>query len=116
MTRSGMMRTRPYGWRPPGRRFRFCSASICALPSVAGAAGTPMRWVLFAVALYVVVVLQTAVMPFLSLHSIRPDLPALLAIHIALAGPSLDALIAAWFVGLVVDLNGASFGAHANVG
>ena len=75
-----------------------------------------MRWVLFAVALYIVVVLQTAVTPLLSLHAVRPDLTALLAIHIALAGPAVDAVLAAWIIGLAVDLNGAAFGSHANVG
>src|ERR1051325_9348445 len=99
-----MMRICPSESLRRGLCWRFCSVSRSAWRI--GKREIVMRWVLFAVALYVVIVLQTALMPFLSLHSVRPDLPALFAIHIALAGPGVDAVLAAWIIGLVVDLNG----------
>lgn len=75
-----------------------------------------MKWVFFLIVLYVFVVMQTALMPFVALHSIRPDLVILLAVHVALAAPLPDALLAAAVAGLSVDLCGLGFGDRANVG
>jgi cell shape-determining protein MreD len=40
----------------------------------------------------------------------------IVAVHYALAARVYDALLACWFVGLVVDLAGISYRGHANVG
>lgn len=75
-----------------------------------------MRWIVFVIVLFVTLALQTAVAPFLAVQTVRPDFAALLAIHIALAAPALEAPLAACLVGLAVDLLSSSYGARANVG
>lgn len=75
-----------------------------------------MRWVFFAVMLLIAVVLQTTVVPLIAIQGIRPDLPALFAMHILLAAQPIDAMLGLALIGLAVDLNGLSFGEHANVG
>jgi len=76
-----------------------------------------MRWVMFAILLYLIIVLQTAVAPFLAvMHVVRPDFPLLFAVYFALAAPVPDALLAACITGLAVDLSGASFAASSNIG
>ncbi|MEE8168916.1 MAG: rod shape-determining protein MreD [Phycisphaerae bacterium] len=75
-----------------------------------------MRWALFAVVLYVVVVVQTALVPFIEVQSVRPDLLVLLAVYLALAAPTAEALLAGWIIGFAVDLNSLSFAPASNVG
>lgn len=75
-----------------------------------------MRWIAFAILTYVVTVLQVAVVPFVAVHTIRPNLLVILAVHYALAARTHDALLACWIIGLVVDLTSLSYAEHANVG
>ncbi len=75
-----------------------------------------MHWIAFAILVYVVTLLQSSVVPFLAVHTIRPDLLVIVAVHYALAARSHDALLACWIIGLTIDLTSLSFGEHANVG
>jgi rod shape-determining protein MreD len=75
-----------------------------------------MRWVAFAILLYVVIALQSAATPFVAVNSIRPDLMVIVAVHYALAARAYDALLACWFIGLAVDLVSMSYRGRANVG
>jgi rod shape-determining protein MreD len=75
-----------------------------------------MRWIAFIILLLVVTVLQTSVMPFLAVHTIRPDLLVILAVYYALAARTHDALLACWIIGLAIDLTSLSFAGGANVG
>lgn len=75
-----------------------------------------MRWVPFAILVYVVCVLQTTVMAFVEVHTIRPDLIVLAAVYYALMARRPDAMLTAWIFGLAVDLNGLSFHGRGNIG
>jgi rod shape-determining protein MreD len=82
-----------------------------------------MRWIPFAILAYLVVLLQTTVGRFLTftpsgIGSIGPDLAALLAVFIACRVRSWpDAILAAWALGLAVDLTtGGGVGAGPVVG
>lgn len=75
-----------------------------------------MHWIAFAILLYLATVLQSAVAPFLAVHTIRPDLLVIVAVHYALLARAPDALIACWLTGLAIDLTGLSYTEHANVG
>lgn len=75
-----------------------------------------MRWIAFAILLYIVTALQTTMAPFIEVHAIRPDLMVILAVYYALLAPPRDALLACWFVGLAYDLTGLSFANHSNLG
>lgn len=74
-----------------------------------------MRWFSFAMLAAVTIVLQTSAVPLMEIQSVRPDLMFILAVHYALWGPWPDAAIAAWILGLVVDLNsvGHNIGVNA---
>ncbi len=66
-----------------------------------------MRWSVFAIIAFVVVVLQLSVREVLTLHSvgsISPDFVACLATFIALFAARTSALWACWILGLVMDL------------
>ncbi|MBN2563254.1 MAG: rod shape-determining protein MreD [Phycisphaerae bacterium] len=75
-----------------------------------------MHWIAFVILLLVVTVLQESVAPFIAVHTIRPDLMVILAVHYALAARTYDALLACWFIGLVIDLTSSSFAVGPNVG
>lgn len=75
-----------------------------------------MRWIPFAILLYLAVVLQSTLAPFLAVHGIRPDFLVIVAVHYALAARAADALIACWVIGLMTDLTSLSFGEYGNVG
>ncbi len=75
-----------------------------------------MRWISFVILLLFVTVLQASVAPFLAVHTIRPDLMIILAVHYALAARTNDAVLAAYFVGLAIDLTSLGFAGDANVG
>lgn len=75
-----------------------------------------MRWVAFALLVYLVTVLQSSVVPYFAVHTIRPDLMVILAVHYALAARTHDAVIACWIIGLAIDLTSLSYPGHANVG
>ncbi len=75
-----------------------------------------MHWIAFAILLYIVTVLQTTVAPFIAVHTIRPDLMVIVAVHYALLARAHDALIACWLAGLAIDLTGLSYQTHSNVG
>lgn len=66
-----------------------------------------MRWSVFAIAAFVIVVLQLSARDALTLHSIglvKPDLVAALATFITLFAARTKALWACWILGLVMDL------------
>lgn len=66
-----------------------------------------MRWSVFAIAAFITVVLQLSVGQALTLHSIgpiTPDLVACLATFLALFAQRSHALWACWTLGLIVDL------------
>ena len=66
-----------------------------------------MRWSVFAIAAFVVVVAQLSLRDTLILHSageIRPDFIACLAVFIALFAERSAALWACWILGLLMDL------------
>lgn len=75
-----------------------------------------MHWIAFAILVYVVTVLQASVVPFLAVHTIRPDLLVIVAVHYALAARAHDAMLSCWIIGLVIDLCSLSYAEHANVG
>ncbi len=75
-----------------------------------------MRWATFGLVLYVVMVLHTAAAPFVAVNGIRPNLLAILAVYVALAARSQDALLACWVVGMATDLCSQSYRGHGNVG
>lgn len=69
-----------------------------------------MRWLTFAILAGISIVLQTALAPYVELSGIRPDWVFVLATFYALLGPWPDACIAAWILGLLVDLSSADSG------
>lgn len=75
-----------------------------------------MRWIAFAILLYLVTVLQTTLAPFVAVHTIRPDFMVILATHYALLARNHDAPLACWCIGLAIDLTTMSYADHANVG
>jgi rod shape-determining protein MreD len=63
-----------------------------------------MHWIRFAIVAVIAIVFQTALAPHLALSGIRPDWVFVLAVFYALLGPWPDACIAAWILGLLMDL------------
>lgn len=75
-----------------------------------------MRWLPFAMLALIAIVCQTTVAHTLAIRSIWPEWTFVLAVHYALWGAWPDAAIAAWVLGLVVDLQTAApnpIGLHA---
>jgi rod shape-determining protein MreD len=75
-----------------------------------------MRWVPFAILALVTIVFQTTIVPMTAVRSVWPEWTFILAVHYALWGPWPDAAIAAWLLGLLVDLQSAPpdpIGLHA---
>jgi rod shape-determining protein MreD len=75
-----------------------------------------MLWIGFGVLLYCVTALQASLVPFIAIHSVRPDLMVIVAVHYCLAARPSDAMLAAWFVGLAMDLTSLSYAGSSNVG
>ncbi len=75
-----------------------------------------MRWIAFAILLYLAAVLQTTLAPFVDIQTIRPDFMLILAVHYALMAARWDAPLACWFIGLTVDLTGLSYAQHSSLG
>lgn len=75
-----------------------------------------MRWIAFAILIYLVLVLQTAVAPLLAMHTVWPDFMVVTAVWFALMARAPDAMLACWFIGLAMDLAGLSYQGHSNVG
>ena len=75
-----------------------------------------MRWISFVILLVVVTAFQKTVAPFVAVHTIRPDLMVIVAVHYALAARPYDALLACWCVGLAIDLTSLSFTGSPNIG
>jgi len=69
-----------------------------------------MKWPAFVILAVVTLVLQTAVVPLMAIQSIRPSWMFVLAAFYGLWGPWPDAAIAAWLLGLGVDLQSAGAG------
>jgi rod shape-determining protein MreD len=64
-----------------------------------------MKWVPFAILAIVTIVLQTTIVnQVLDIGDVYPDWMFILAVHYALHGTWPDAAIAAWILGLLVDL------------
>ena len=75
-----------------------------------------MKWFPFAILALVAIVCQTTLVQAVAIRSIRPEWTFILAVHYALWGPWPDAAIAAWVLGLAVDLQSAApnpVGLHA---
>ena len=71
-----------------------------------------MRWILFIVALVVVHLVQTTLLPFFAPAWV--DLMIALAVLCGLVAPSTDARLAAWIVGFAIDLDSdGPLGLHA---
>jgi hypothetical protein len=70
-----------------------------------------MRWIFVIILAYVVLLLQTTVVGLITLNTetlgaIGPDLAAVAAVFLALHGRSVaDVMIAAWVLGIALDLN-----------
>jgi rod shape-determining protein MreD len=75
-----------------------------------------MHWIGFGIVLYCVTALQASLVPFIAIHTVRPDLMVIIAVHYCLAARSSDAMLAAWFVGLAIDLTSLSYTGASNVG
>jgi cell shape-determining protein MreD len=81
-----------------------------------------MRWIPFIVVCYVVILIQTSLGRILTLPSpvgvIGPDFAAILAVFVALRVRSaVDCMLAAWVLGLLIDLTtGGGPGAATVVG
>jgi rod shape-determining protein MreD len=64
-----------------------------------------MKWVPFAILATITIVLQTTIVSqLLDIGDVYPDWMFILAVHYALHGAWPDAAIAAWILGLLVDL------------
>lgn len=80
-----------------------------------------MKWLPFGILACITIICQTTFVPSMAIHHIWPDWMFVLAVHYALWGPWPDAAIAAWLLGLIVDLQSSdriglyafSFGAAA---
>ncbi len=55
-----------------------------------------MHWVAFGILLYCVTAVQSAVVPLVAVHTIKPDLMMIVAVYYALTARSRDALLACW--------------------
>jgi rod shape-determining protein MreD len=75
-----------------------------------------MHWITFVILLVIATALQKTIAPFVAVHTIRPDLMVVIAVHYALAARAQDALLACWSVGLAIDLTSLSFSGAPNVG
>lgn len=75
-----------------------------------------MRWIAFAIIIYLVLVLQTAVAPLLALHTVWPDLMVIAAVWFALLAKPPDAMLACWIIGFAMDLAGLSYHGYSNLG
>jgi rod shape-determining protein MreD len=75
-----------------------------------------MRWLTFGILAGMCLVLQTGLAPHLALAGIRPDWMFVLAVFYAMLGPWPDACIAAWILGLLVDLESANSSGHGHLG
>jgi rod shape-determining protein MreD len=63
-----------------------------------------MGWIAFAILTFLGIVLQTSAVPRLDINGIYPDLLLIVGLFYLLCAPRMDALIAAWFLGLATDL------------
>lgn len=63
-----------------------------------------MRWLTFGILAGICLVLQTSLAPLLAPAGVRPDWMFVLCVFYALLGPGPDVCIAAWILGLLVDL------------
>lgn len=75
-----------------------------------------MHWIGFGVVLYCVTALQASLVPFISIQTVRPDLLVIVAVHYCLAARPVDAMLAAWFAGLAIDLTSSGYVGASNVG
>jgi len=76
----------------------------------------PMKWLPFAILAVIAIVCQTTVVQAMAVRSVWPEWTFILAVHYALWGAWPDAAIAAWLLGLIVDLQTAPpdpIGLHA---
>jgi len=79
-----------------------------------------MRWIAFLILTYAVLLLQTSLVQFGSFlagsaGSVQPDLLALVAAFVAMfARNNLDAMLAAWVLGLAMDLTTGGGGVHGS--
>lgn len=73
-----------------------------------------MKWLPLIILAIVTLVLQTALVQVIAIERIWPDLMFILVVHYALWGRWPDAAIAAWGIGLLVDLSSLDrVGIHA---
>ncbi len=73
-----------------------------------------MKWLPFGILALIAIVCQTTIVQATAIRSIWPEWVFILAVHYALWGPWPDAAIAAWLLGLIVDLQSADpVGLHA---
>lgn len=63
-----------------------------------------MRWLIFAVLTAIVIVAQTSLAWRFELGPVRPEWTVVLAVFYVMHAASADALIAAWLIGLILDL------------
>lgn len=63
-----------------------------------------MKWTAFVILAIITLICQTTVVPVMAIQSIRPNWMFVLAAFYGLWGPWPDAAIAAWLLGLGVDL------------
>ena len=64
-----------------------------------------MRWLVTAVLILVMLVVQTAAAPYISWLGARPDILLIFIVQLALVTPHLEGVICAWGVGLLIDLH-----------
>ncbi len=73
-----------------------------------------MKWFSFAILAVLTIVFQTTVVQAMAIHSVWPNWMFILAVHYALWGPWPDAAMAAWTLGLIMDLfSGGRIGLNA---
>ena len=75
-----------------------------------------MRWIAFAIILYLVAALQSSVAPLLALHGVWPDFILITGVYFALVAKPSDARLACWITGLTADLLTLSYDGYSNVG
>lgn len=64
-----------------------------------------MRWISFIILALGVIVLQTSLAPWIGVLRAQPDWVFILVVHLALTAPKTDALLGAWTLGWLADLN-----------
>lgn len=68
-----------------------------------------IRWITFFFVALFLLWAEIVLFSYLEIREIRPDLLLILAVYIALSAPDTDAVIAVWFLGILLDLTSCTY-------